>query len=543
MDELGSRSLSLSLNDESGEVFALFTPVRGMPAPDIAAIRQALADCGWGSFHLDDQAVSEFIQRCRNAEQPVEKCIAVRRDGEFSLTFDNDMMTAWLTLLPPQGGKAVAREAVDEALRAQGIVHGLLPGEIDAAFAAGFCERREIARGTPPQEGVPARFEALFGKKREPAEEDELGRIRYADLSHLLLVQPGEPLMRRTPAVPGRDGTNIQGRPIPAAAVPDIPFKANLQGAAPDTADPNLLVASLGGQPTLMDYGVIVNPVIEVENVDLSTGSIKFEGTLRVRGDVKSGMRIKVPGDVIVSGTVEAAEIIAGGNVAVQGGIVGHVDTRPGSRALPETTARILCEGSVQALFMENAHVEAGQSIHVTRSARQCELIARDEIVAGKNGAKNGQIIGGRTQATLRVAAGTLGASTGMKTYVRVGVDPYLHKQISDKEHEFRQRCDELDRIIKLLEYFRQNPKKGEGGVAEKVEATRQQVLASISTVADELKALRAKEQLAEQARVEVASEIHDGVEVQIGQHVREVAEDMGGGTLQLDDGHIVLHR
>lgn len=543
MEELGSRSLSLSLNEENGEVLATFTPSRGMPPPDLAMIKEAMAERGWSHFFLDEQAVADFILRSRTSEEPLEKRIGARRDGEFSLALDNDLMTAWLTLLPPQGGKAVAREAVGEALREQGVIYGLLTREIDAAFNAGSCERREIARGTPPEKGEPTRFESLFEKKDVPSEDDELERIRYADLSHLLLVEPGDKLMRRIPPVPGKDGMDIQGKRIPAEPVLDIPFQANLQGAAPHADDPNLLVATLGGQPILLDTGVMVNPVIEVDDVDLGTGSIRFEGTLRVRGDVKAGMRIKVPGDVIVNGMVEAAEIIAGGNVAVKGGVVGHVDARPGSRSLPETTARIICEGSVQALFMESAHVEAGKAILVSRSARQCELIAREEIVAGKDGAKTGQIIGGRTQATLRIAAGSLGATSGVKTYVRVGFDPYLEKQIADKELEFKRRCEEVDRVIKLLEFFRQNPKKGEGGVAEKVEATRQQLLASIAAVTEELKALRAKEKLAEHARVEVGSEIHDGVEVQIAQHIWQASEDMGGGTLQLCDGQIMLYR
>lgn len=543
MEELTTRSLSLSLNEGSGEVHARFSPAGGMPAPDVAALRQALAERGWSHFHLDDQAVADFILNCRTADQPVEKCIGARRNGEFSLTLDNNLMSAWLTLVPPQGGEAVTREAFEEALREQGIVYGLLTSEIDAAFTAGYCERREIARGTPPQEGTPTRFESLFEKKDEPSEEDELGRIKYADLSHLLLAQPGDQLMRRIPPVPGKDGADIKGNPVPANPMPDTPFRSDLQGAAPDKGDPDLLIALVGGQPILQDFGVMVNPVIEVVDVDLATGSIMFEGTLRVRGDIKSGMRIKVAGDVIVNGTVEAAEIVAGGNVAVQGGIVGHVDTRPGSHSLPESTAWIRCEGSVQALFTESAHVEAGKSILLGRSARQSELIAREEIVVGKAGTRTGQIIGGRTQATLLVATGILGASSGIKTQVRVGFDPYLAKQIADKEQEFKRRCDELDRVIKLLEYFKQNPKKGEGGVAEKVEATRAQLLANIGNLTEELKTLRAKEELTEQARVDVGSNIHDGVEVYIAQHIWQASDDTGGATLQLQDGRIVLTR
>jgi uncharacterized protein (DUF342 family) len=324
---------------------------------------------------------------------------------------------------------------------------------------------------------------------------------------------------------------------------PDIPFRNDLKGAAPDKHDPDLLIATLGGQPTLVDKGVVVNSVIDVLNVDLGTGSMMFDGTLHVGGDIKSGMRVKVTGDVIVNGTVEAAEIVAGGNVAVRGGIVGHLDSRPGSRSLPETTARIFCDGSVQALFMENAHIEAGKSILIDRSARQCELIASNEIVVGKAGSKTGQISGGRTQATLRVATGVLGASSGIKTLVQVGSDPYLEKQIADKDAQLKRRIDEIDRVIKLLAYFKQNPKKGEGGIAEKVEGTRRQLVADIDALTEEVKVLREKMELSEQGRVEVAGEIYYGVEVRIARQIWQAPDDMGGAAIQLQGSRIAVSR
>jgi uncharacterized protein len=543
MEQSTLQSLTFSMDEGSGEVHAQFNPAGGMMAPDAVMIRQALADAGWGSFHIDEAAVDEFIANCRKTDKPVDAVLAVKRDGEFSLTVDREMMTAWLTLVPPQGGKAVAPVALAEALRAQGVVQGILRGEIEAAFAAGACERKVIARGEYAVEGTPTRFENLFDKKEEAAEEEDLGRKKYADFSHLLLVQPGDALMRRVPPVPGKPGMNLAGHPALPQPTPDLPFKRDLQGAALHERDPNLLVATSGGQPIPLPDGVMVNPVIEVVDVDLGTGSIEFEGTLRVGGDVKAGMRIKVSGDVIVNGTVEAAHITAGGNVAVRGGIVGHLDSRPGSQSLPESTAHIISEGSVQALFMENARVEAGQSILINRSTRQCEMIARDEIVVGKLGTRNGQIMGGKTQATLLIATGSLGASTGIKTYLQVGVDPYLEKQITEKEQQMKKKMDEVDNIIKLLAYFKQNPKKGEGGVAEKVEGTRKQLLAAIDLLTAELKVLRDKLELAEQGKVEAAAKIFYGVEVRIAKQTWQPPDDMDGGNIQLQGGQITVRK
>lgn len=543
MENSSLHSLSFAFDDQSGKLRALFSPALGAPLIDMNLFREALAEAGWDKIYLDEDAIKEFVSSCRKNDEPVERIIGVRHDGEFSLIVDDDQMTAWLTLVPPYGGRPVTSNEIGDALTRQGIVAGIDYACIDAACAAGHCERVAIAWGQPVQEGAPTRFETLYDKKEKPSEEDDLDRIRYTDLCNILLVSPGDKLMRRIPPVQGKSGINIMGQPALPKPVPDLPFRSELKGAAPDEYDPDLLVATSGGQPILLDNGVAVNPLIEVADVDLRTGSIEFDGTLHVGGDIKAGMRIKVSGDVIVNGAMEAAQVIAGGNVAVRGGIVGHLDSRPGARSLPETTARIFCEGSVQAMFMENARVEAGKSILIERSARQCELIAREEIVVGKGNAKTGQIIGGRIQAAQRVAAGILGAATGVKTYVQAGVDPYLEKQIAYKELEYKRKCDEFDRVVKLLIHFKHNPQKGAGGVAEKVDATRQQLLADSEILMAELQALRAKMELAEQACVEVKGEIYYGVEVRIAQQTWQAPDDMGGATLKLRDGEVVISR
>jgi uncharacterized protein (DUF342 family) len=541
MEESSLEPLSLSLNEKTGELRAQFNPAGGMPAPDPATFRQALSDKGWDGIDLDEKAIDVFISNCRKTDKPLDMVVGARRDGEFAITVADDLLTAWLTLVPARGGQPVTPAMLDEALRAEGIAYGILRNEIDAALAAGHCERMPIACGEPAQEGTATRFEILFDREDEPSEENDLERIKYADLSHILVVKPGDPLMRRIPPVAGKKGANIKGHPLLPKPTPDMPFRNDLKGAARDKEDPDLLIAAAGGQPVLLNNGVMVNSLIDVADVDLGTGSIAFEGTLRVGGDVKAGMRIKVTGDVVVNGTVEAAEIIAGGNVAVRGGIVGHPDTRPGSQSLPETTARIFCEGTVQALFMESAHIEAGKSIVINRSARQCELIARDEIVVGKG--KTGQITGGRTQATLRIATGSLGSSTGTKTYLQVGLDPYLEKQIANKELELKRKVDEVDRVIKLLAYFKQNPAKGEGGIAEKVEGTRRQAVAAIDDLTEELKILREKMELSEQGQVKASGEIFYGVEVRIANQIWHAPDDMGCATIQMQGRRITVDR
>jgi uncharacterized protein (DUF342 family) len=541
-----SEPLTLSLNDASGEVFVHYDPAGSVAPPDRVEIRGKLAERGWNRFRMDDKAIDAFITACRDAKQAVEMVIGRREDGVVELKVSDDAMSAWMTLVPAYGGEPATQNELMDLLHSKGIVYGIQHDAIKNAFAKGQCENLEIAKGEPVVEGEQTRFETLYDKENErPEEEEDLDRIKYTDYCHILLVQTGDALMRRHPPVEGTKGTNIKGHPMLPQPTPDIQFAHDLKGAELSKTDPNLLIATTGGQPSRIPKGngVVVNPVIDLANVDLSTGSVEFDGTLRVGGDIKAGLRVKVSGDVVVNGSVEAAEIIAGGNVAIRGGVVGHPDPTPGAHSLPETTARIFCEGFVQAMFMECAHVESGKSILLERSARQCELLAREEIVVGKQDGKNGTIMGGRTQATQRIATGTLGNSSGISTHVQVGLDPYLEKQIDEKDAEFKRRCDELDRVIKLMTFLKQNPAKGAGGVAEKAEATRKQLLGIINDLTEELKVLRAKLQLAEEAQIEVNLQICYGVEVRIAQQHWQAREDSAGARIQLKNGKLLVGR
>jgi uncharacterized protein (DUF342 family) len=537
-----SQSLIFSLSEDTGELQASFDPTRGAAPPDLATIRQRLVAHGCGEYFLDEQALADFIRSCSDAGQLVERVIAQRRDGEFKLTLADDLMAAYLTLIPPQGGKSEGPAVID-ALREAGVVYGIQQDILDAALAAGHCEHLLIAKGDPPQEGVATGFESLFAEQASAAEAiDEHAVIKLTDISRLLLVHAHDPLMRRHPPVPGKNGINIRNEVVLPKPLDDEPFAAGLQGAAPDPQDPDLLVATLAGQPVVVGNGVKVNPVIDVANVDLETGNISFEGTLNVAGDIRSGMRVNVTGDVMVMGTVEAADITAGGNVVVGGGIIGRTEGRAGTfQALPADTARIRCSGTLQALFAENAHLEAGDSILMGREASHCELMARKGIFIGKPGAKGGHLVGGTAQATEQVECVVLGSAAGGKTRVKVGVDPYLDEVILGKRQLVQNKIADLDRVLLLQQYLKQNPQKDKGGIGEKSENTRLQLLGEIEALNNELALLGAQLETVEQARVKVHKAIYFGSEIHFGRKVLQVQDDLGAATVRLQDGEIVI--
>lgn len=531
--------------------------------PSMISCKEAMAEQGYGAFWVDEEALSGFVRVTQQAKEPTTMTVAHRRDGEYSLIVSDDLMSAALTLIPPQGGAAKG-PAVIEAMREQGIVHGILQSVLNAALAAGVCEKLVIARGEWPVEGSPCYFTSLLksedsaddeaqeadeddGDSEEEEEDDRFKIIKYRDLGFLLLVNPGDHLMRRTPPVPGASGIDIKGNPVPAMPMHELQFNEKILGAEPDPEDPNLLIATISGQPVVIPNGVTINPVVEVENVDLTTGNIDFNGTITIKGDIKAGMVLKVSGDVIVKGLVEAAEIHAGGNVSVTGGIIGHAATQASTlstaAAVPFANARVICQGSLQALFVESAYVQAGESILIKGNARQSEMIAGQQIAVGKgSGNKIGQIVGGRTHATNLIHAAWAGTVNGAKTELQVGSDPFLSTQLAISEAAYKRKLEEIDQVIKLLAFLKQNPQKAAiNGMGEKAEATRRRLLGESKALFEEQVEMKEKLTAVDKARIKCTKGMYEGVEIRIGKQLWPVNNDLGPGTVQLKNGIISL--
>lgn len=538
------KALTILVAEENGDLKARFDPTVGLAPPDLVALHERLMLDGCSECLLDQQAIDEFLALCATTAKVLERKIGQRRDGSFVLEVERDLMSVYLTLVPPQGGKP-AGPAVIDALREKGVVFGIHHAVLDEALAAGQCKNLLIAEGIPDEDGTPVRFERLFVEGVQAVgAEDENANIKMTDIGRLPLVHPGDLLMRRHPAIPGKNGTNVLNEPVLPRACSDDPFDSDLSGAAPSAEDPDLLVATLAGQAVVVKRGVRVNPVIDVANVDLETGSIKFEGTLNVAGDIRAGMKVEVTGDVVVKGCIEAAEIIAGGSVSVVGGIIGRSEARaPGAHALPDNTARIRCGTFLKALFAESAHIEAMETITIDREANHCELMAGKDVLIGKLGARGGQLVGGVVQAKERVECTVLGSPATVATRVQVGLDPYLDEEILTKKRLLQQKSAELERVLQLQEHLQRNPQKDKDGLGSKVENTRAQLMAAVVELNEVLAQMAEQQVTTEEACIVTRKALHFGCELRVGRQVLQAPDDYGAVTVRLKEGEITIER
>lgn len=533
--------LEIDAGEDGRKLMATFTPTPEAAPIDIDWLRHRLAALGYGEWYVSDSSAADLLRKYNAGGEPFSLQIGECRDGQATLEFATDRMEVFLTLVPPRGGQPVGRQEVNRLLEEKGVVFGVLGDEIEQALAAGEVKHRLIASGQPPVHGEDGKLVSLVREaERHVPRADERGRVNYRELGGIVTVKQGDRLMQRLPATTGLPGQNVVGQAIPAKPGKEAAFAGGLAGAQVDPEDPDYLVATISGQPVPVPNGMTVEPAITIENVDLSIGNLDFEGSVNIKGDVKTEMVVRATGDINVGGTVEAATLDAGGNILIKGGVIGHAEGHERGPNDKVEEARIRCNGILSAKFLENTIAEAGDSIMVEDLAMQCTLEANNNVVVGKAPGK-GRIIGGVVQARKEVQAGVIGSPANVKTRIAVGVNPHLNDRRRHLLHEIERQEKGLEDIDKLLRFSAQNPGKMKPETLEKVQRTRESLEHDVDVLRQEMEEVVAQLGLTEDARVVVTKTLFSNVTVSFGEKYYQSSDELGPGVFLLREGEIVF--
>lgn len=442
-------------------------------------------------------------------------------DGpKLRLTILPDALSVLATVTAPG---ELETDVVEAALAAAGVTYGIQPEAIES-LCAGEQKQAVIARGEAPRPGTDTRFEPLIPHRRESGKPTLLpdGRVDYLNLGYAESVRVGDPLMRRIPPTAGRPGCNVRGEMLTCRDGHDRSFRRVGLGTKLSPEDPDLLVAAVSGLPTYGPDYVRVDPVLWLSSVDVGTGHIHFAGTVIVAGDVASGLRIDADRDVIVTGTVEAAEIRAGGNVELRGGMVG------------QGSGLVAAGGSVTARYLDNVTVTAGEDLYFEETISHSDVsVCRDISAVAAYG--RGQIIGGTARAGRQVRTKLLGAPAGTATTVVVGlVEGALQQRAQDRLVNRRHNL-----TLAMQEIIRLRVAGEHGAALEAAQARfeRLQAEVQLADLAWELVQPAAAKDLL----VEAASGFFGGVAVQMGELRRTLQDDLPGAKLVVRSGNIAL--
>ncbi|MBI3902293.1 MAG: DUF342 domain-containing protein [Nitrosomonadales bacterium] len=459
----------------------------------------------------------------------------VRSDGKFSLHPATDLSALYLSYtLPTGGGSPVLPETVIGAAKSHGVTVELDVAAINKTLLEGGTNVR-VGYGRAPVPGADGRFEILIDnmKKRSP-HLDEHGLADFRDLGAIVTVKPGDPLMRIVEPAAGVPGLTVTGKEIPVKPGKSVSFPPELEGVTVAPADPHLLVAAIAGCPVVTKNGVMVEAICHVNNVDLHTGNITYDGGVHVAGDVHSGMTVKATGDIVVEGTVEDALLEAGGDVTVKYGIMGSEGDEDATGNKMHAT--IKCGGSCTVKFAQDAHIFAGNGIFIHEAAMQCELSAAHQIIVGSKGSSKGELIGGIARATMLVQARDIGSDDHPRTVVIVGNDKDLYERLHECNRMHTIADNKFADVLMFLGSAKKTPGKFSPETMAKAETDRVAFLAEIAEITAETLQIKKEIDLAQQAQVVAEKRVFAGAEIRIGQRHYEAEQDREGGVFKL--GH-----
>lgn len=483
---------------------------------DLDRLRVRLAEAGYGEWFAPQATLESAVQQANNGRCG-DLVLAERRDARTEWRIAEDRQAAFLTLHPAWGGHKLTREALLRELLAQGVVKTCIHlRALTHAAEAGHAESMCVARARLPQPGEDARFVSLVARDDQLAlQEDDQGRVDLHHLHEFVVVDPGIPLLRRIPATQGEPGEDVMGQPLMPTPGRARSFDSQNDGVAPDPDDANVLRAAIRGHPVFSSSGVRVDPTLRLKAVDVSTGSIDFEGSVEVAGDVASGFVLNATGDILIRGMVEKADIRAGGNLTVLGGVVGEEVGRRHDGDLRLRT-HLTSGGTLSAKFINLAYVNVRYDLLVREYALQCRLVAGRDISLGQPTGK-GSLIGGSASAGRALVANTLGSEAGVATEVSVGrpnrrrrLVGQLKEALTLCEHNWQRVCDTLDCI-----------QRGEMGTPptdklKRLYATRDSLRARRQRIRGLIDRLVGARQSAKPSRVEVKKRQHANISLNI---------------------------
>ncbi len=348
--------------------------------------------------------------------------VAERRPAEVAIEISDDKMSCLLRVVTSFGGDNPNAEMLNAELKEFGVIEGVNYPKIESLsrslenFPPGSTIKEIIAEGKAPGNSNAANLDFLVlpiqDRLLKPTLRDD-GTVDMLDFGEIPIVEVGDILIRRTPPKLGQAGFNVLGEVVDAAKPKDFKLIAG-EGAAISEADENVLIATRRGVPMREGNGMRVEDAYCVQNVDLKTGNIDFDGSVVVRGSVNDGMSIKATGKVIVQDFVESAKIESGGDVIVGKGVLGRQAKKDEQLTY---TVEIISGGNVNANYVQYAKIDAVGDVEVVKHIMHSHVEAEQiRVISPKR--NEGKVLGGVLQPRQLLTCNNLGAPSYISTAV-----------------------------------------------------------------------------------------------------------------------------
>ena len=346
--------------------------------------------------------------------------------SECLVTVSQDKMEAYVTI---EKGACKTKNEIIRLLAKENVVFGIKQDNIDKYLeeADKSTNRFLAAEGIRPERGRDGYYEYFFrtGIPQIPAIRDD-GSIDYQNTVYFEQVRAGQVIAVYHDAQPGMGGRTVEGTELPAQGGQE---KHILRGRGfLLSQDKKTYIARESGKIELKDNKITIQPLLVVDEVTISTGNLRFNGSIWVRGNVGSGVVIQAEDELVVEGNVEAAHLQSGKKIVIKNGVSGG------------GLAKIESARDIHGKFFEGATLIANDGISANYVMSSNLIAGKEVIISGARGA----IIGGNTAAVNKIEAHHIGNRAGLLTNISLGISQAMIQKEEEADIKLKKLQSEL---------------------------------------------------------------------------------------------------
>ncbi len=417
-------------------------------------------------------------------------------------------------------GAPISVSALEKELLDLGVAIEINPDSIDRLIRKASVSQQPqpdavLVSGRYPVNGKDGWLEYLVSTRDATGTEDDSGRVDFKDRGAYPSVEPAQTIARLHPPTKGQGGIDIYGKTVPASEGREMHVHA---GENVELQEDDITFVSKGAGVMTLDRNTLsVSECLELSgHVDMNTGNVKVEtGSVKIMGNVMAGFRVEAPKNIIVMGSIESAEVEAGHNVEVGGGIL-----------MPDG-GLVTASGDVSVSYMNNANVLAHGDILFRNEVSNSKIQAAGYIRAEKG---KGIIQGGTASCSRGMEVNELGSDLGVETVVAINLSTSDDKEAMAEREQLSQEIKKIDKALgngNPKELLKRIPPEQRPAIV-KVLKHRIELVKRYKEVLEELKekaTIRRRE--LHGVRIRVLRKIHGGTVIKMAGHTARVKRSM----------------
>jgi len=292
-------------------------------------------------------------------------------------------------------------------LKDKGVIFGLKQADILMNIKNGV--QIVAAEGLSPVPGFDSVINMYVLNEIKPKISDE-DKVDFYELDLINKVNKGDWLGERIDPSPGKPGTSVLGKVIPAPRGKVLPLLYDRKTVEEFREGIRTVLRSrqIGAVHYDGDRIGVSNHLEIIKNVDFKTGNVNFDGYITVKGSIEDSFSVVASKDIEVLGEYgvgSVKEIISkNGSIYIKGGVVG------------KNKAVIKSEKNIYTKFVSDAKIISKGSLNIASYCINSDIEAREVILDSSNG----QIIGGNIKAQIKIVSSIIGSQSEIRTNLHV---------------------------------------------------------------------------------------------------------------------------